>query len=136
MKAVLFPSANEVKVGQLSDPEVAPGDVLIRIKASGICHTDIEVMRGNYGTSKYPLVPGHEFSGEIAGVGSEVVELAVGDHTLFGVVFVTHLARRLRFPFDQVISCHLAKSNLSLLLCSIYSRASAGAKRRIGPVEP
>ena len=34
MKAVLFPSANEAKVGQLSEPEVAPREVLIRIKAS------------------------------------------------------------------------------------------------------
>ena len=82
MKAVLFPSANEARVGQLSDPEVAPGEVLIRIKASGICHTDIEVMRGNYGTSTYPLVPGHEFAGEIADVGSDVAGLAVGDRVV------------------------------------------------------
>lgn len=82
MKAVLFPSPDEVSVGHLPDPEIASGEVLVRIRASGICHTDIEVMRGNYGTSTYPLVPGHEFSGEIAAVGSEVVELAVGDYVV------------------------------------------------------
>ena len=82
MKAVLFPSANEVSVGQLPDPEVGAGQVLIRIGASGICHTDIEVMRGNYGTSTYPLVPGHEFAGEIAEVGPDVAGLAVGNRVV------------------------------------------------------
>lgn len=82
MKAVLFPSPNSVTAGQLSDPDVAAGDVLIRVRASGICHTDIEVMRGNYGTSTYPLVPGHEFSGEITDVGSDVTELSVGDRVV------------------------------------------------------
>ena len=82
MKAVYFPSANKVDMGELPDPTVESGQVLVRVKASGICHTDIEVMRGNYGTSTYPLVPGHEFAGEIVETGAEVSGLSVGDHVV------------------------------------------------------
>lgn len=82
MKAVWFPSPNDVEVGTLPDPELAPGDVLVHVRASGICHTDIEVMRGNYGTSTYPIVPGHEFAGEIVEIGAGVSGLSVGDRVV------------------------------------------------------
>lgn len=82
MKAVLFPAPNEVTVGDVTEPEVSPGEVLVRVKASGICHTDIEVMRGNYGTSTYPLVPGHEFAGEIVEIGQGVSGLSMGDRVV------------------------------------------------------
>ena len=82
MKAVWFPSPNDVSVGTLPDPEPGHGEVLVRVKASGICHTDIEVMRGNYGTSTYPIVPGHEFAGEIAEIGKDVSGISIGDRVV------------------------------------------------------
>lgn len=82
MKAVWFPSPNDVIVGTLPDPDPGRGEVLVRVKASGICHTDIEVMCGNYGTSTYPIVPGHEFAGEIAEVGADVSGISVGDRVV------------------------------------------------------
>lgn len=82
MKAVWFPSPNDVSVGNLPDPEPGHGEVLVRVKASGICHTDIEVMRGNYGTSTYPIVPGHEFAGEIAEIGKDVSGISIGDRVV------------------------------------------------------
>ena len=82
MKAVWFPSPNDVSVGTLPDPDPGQGEVLVRVKASGICHTDIEVMRGNYGTSTYPIVPGHEFAGEIAEIGNDVSGISIGDRVV------------------------------------------------------
>ncbi len=82
MKAILFPSPNDVVVGTLPVPDLGRGEVLVRVKASGICHTDIEVMRGNYGASTYPIVPGHEFAGEIADIGANVSGISIGDRVV------------------------------------------------------
>ena len=79
MKAVNFPGKGQVEFCDLPDPEPGSGEVVIRVRASGLCHTDIEIMRGNYGTSAFPVVPGHEFAGEIVGIGPEVSGLNLGD---------------------------------------------------------
>ncbi|MDE0533735.1 MAG: alcohol dehydrogenase catalytic domain-containing protein [Albidovulum sp.] len=79
MKAVYFPRKGQVVFDCIPDPEPGPGEVLIRVRASGLCHTDIEVMRGNYGSSAFPVVPGHEFAGQIVGIGPEVAGLKPGD---------------------------------------------------------
>lgn len=55
-------------------------EVLIKVKAGGICGSD---MHGYHGTSpfiKYPVIPGHEFAGEVVEVGPAVKDIAVGDH--------------------------------------------------------
>ena len=79
MRAILFPKKDEVKALDLPDPVAGANDVIVRVRASGICHTDIEVLKGNYGSSAFPLVPGHEFSGVIAEVGAGVTGLRSGD---------------------------------------------------------
>ncbi|MCW2873159.1 MAG: alcohol dehydrogenase [Streptomyces oryziradicis] len=58
--------------------DVGPHDVLIEIKYSGICHSEIHNARSDWGPSTYPLVPGHEIAGIVARVGSEVTRYAVG----------------------------------------------------------
>ncbi len=66
----------------LPDPCPGPGEVVVEVRASGICHTDFEVLRGNYGTSAFPLVPGHEYAGAIVEFGPEVAGLRVGDRVV------------------------------------------------------
>ena len=66
----------------LPEPRPGPGEVVVEVRASGICHTDFEVLRGNYGTSAFPLVPGHEYAGAIAEVGPEVAGLCVGERVV------------------------------------------------------
>lgn len=82
MKALFFPRVNEVEVGQICEPEVGRGEVLVKVHASGLCHTDIDVMRANYGTSAYPVIPGHEFAGEVVSVGDDVADFKVGDRVV------------------------------------------------------
>jgi len=50
--------------------------------ASGICHTDFEVLKDNYGTGAFPVVPGHEYAGVVAEIGSGVTGVAVGDRVV------------------------------------------------------
>lgn len=54
-------------------------DVLISIKYCGICHSDLHQARNEWGNSMYPMVPGHEITGIVESVGSEVKKFKVGD---------------------------------------------------------
>ena len=82
MRSILFPARNAVESTVLPDPRPGPGEVVVDVRASGICHTDFEVLRGNYGTSAFPLVPGHEYAGAIVELGPEVEGLRVGDRVV------------------------------------------------------
>lgn len=59
--------------------EVGPKDVLIDIRYSGICHSDIHTARSEWGPTAYPCVPGHEIIGVVRAVGKKVKKFKVGD---------------------------------------------------------
>lgn len=65
--------------------DLGPRDVLVDIQFSGICHSDIHQAREEWSTSIFPMVPGHEISGIISAVGSEVTKFSVGDRAGVGV---------------------------------------------------
>jgi uncharacterized zinc-type alcohol dehydrogenase-like protein len=58
-----------------------PGDhdVLIEIDHCGICHSDLHQVRGDWGGTRYPIVPGHEIVGHVARVGAKVTKFRIGD---------------------------------------------------------
>jgi uncharacterized zinc-type alcohol dehydrogenase-like protein len=64
--------------------DLGPHDVLIDIAYAGICHSDIHTARGEWGRTRYPLVPGHEIAGTVSAIGSEVTGFAVGDRAGVG----------------------------------------------------
>jgi alcohol dehydrogenase (NADP+)/uncharacterized zinc-type alcohol dehydrogenase-like protein len=63
---------------------VGDNDVLIEVKYSGICHSDIHQLRGDWGPQPYPQVPGHEIAGIVAAVGKNVTKFKVGDQAGVG----------------------------------------------------
>jgi 2-desacetyl-2-hydroxyethyl bacteriochlorophyllide A dehydrogenase len=78
MKAALVESAGKVALTTVPDPAPGPRDVVVQVAACGLCGTDLHILQGEFAPS-LPLIPGHEFAGEVVGVGSDVNELAVGD---------------------------------------------------------
>ncbi|MCA9884813.1 MAG: zinc-dependent alcohol dehydrogenase family protein [Anaerolineae bacterium] len=78
MKAARILEPNQTDVVDVPLPNIGPDDVLIQVKAAGICGTDIHILHGEY-MSSYPLIPGHEFSGVVAAVGDSVTRYKVGD---------------------------------------------------------
>ncbi len=79
-------------VKEVPIPELGPLDVLMKVDTIGLCGTDVRIRNntfmGRYGRVKPPLIPGHEFCGTVAEVGSQVTKFKVGEriyetHSLF-----------------------------------------------------
>jgi uncharacterized zinc-type alcohol dehydrogenase-like protein len=64
--------------------ELGASDVLIEIKFCGICHSDIHQVKDEWGGSIFPMVPGHEIVGIVAGVGTDVAKFSTGDRVGVG----------------------------------------------------
>lgn len=79
MKAIYFTGHGVAELAQLPDPVLKPGYALVDVKASGLCHTDIDVLHGRYGSSAFPLVPGHEYVGVVLAIAEDVTNVKPGD---------------------------------------------------------
>ena len=55
MKALQFPRVNHTEIVNLEKPSISAREVLVKVGASGICHTDIEILKGNYGAN-FPVI--------------------------------------------------------------------------------
>lgn len=79
MKAIVMTGANRPwEVQEVPVPKVEPGQVLVKVHASGMCYTDVWATQG-YGGDIYPQTPGHEVVGEVVEVGAGVHTRVVGD---------------------------------------------------------
>ncbi|MFI7099029.1 zinc-dependent alcohol dehydrogenase family protein [Streptomyces sp. NPDC050161] len=79
MRAVVIEEPNKLSVTTVADPTPGPDDVVVKVTASGLCGTDVHMLAGEFGPTRYPVIPGHEFSGEIVAVGTAVTGFAEGD---------------------------------------------------------
>ncbi|GAU69041.1 zinc-containing alcohol dehydrogenase [Streptomyces sp. NBRC 110611] len=79
MRAVVIEEPNQLNVTTVADPTPGPGEVVVKVAAAGLCGTDVHMLAGEFGPTRYPVIPGHEFSGEIAAVGAGVTEFAEGE---------------------------------------------------------
>ena len=83
MKALQFVGDASAKVGESEVPEIAADEVLVAARSVGICHSDIELLEGRYIIPfEYPVVPGHEWAGEIVAAGRDVRGFGVGDRVV------------------------------------------------------
>lgn len=89
MKALLLAAPSRLDYVDFPDPQPAAGEVLLRIRACGICGSDIHGWDGSSGRRRPPLIMGHEASGEIVALGPGVPDWRTGE----------------RVTFDSTISC-------------------------------
>lgn len=82
--AVAYEAGQPLVLEDLPVPRVGPRDVLVRLTATGICHTDLNVING-LSRLPLPIVPGHEGCGIVEEVGAEVRRVRVGDRVLASV---------------------------------------------------
>lgn len=78
MKAAVVVANEVVEYQEMEEPQVEPGTIKVKVKASGICGSDIPRVLHN-GVHFYPIVLGHEFSGDVVEVGEGVENIKVGD---------------------------------------------------------
>ena len=92
MKVGMYYCNADVRVEEQALPDVGPGDVLIKVRSSGICGSDLMEW---YRVKRAPLVLGHEVAGDVVEIGGDVAGLAVGDR-----VFATH-----HVPCGECLEC-------------------------------
>lgn len=81
MKAAVYYGPQNLKVEEVPNRELKDNEVRVKVKYCGVCGTDIHIYNGSDGAFEVnpPLIPGHEFSGVVEEVGSQVKEIKVGD---------------------------------------------------------
>jgi propanol-preferring alcohol dehydrogenase len=79
--AVAYQFGEPLSIVNLPIPEVGPGQILVKMMASGVCHTDLHAVDGDWPVKpNLPLIPGHEGAGIVAAVGANVKSVKEGDY--------------------------------------------------------
>jgi len=120
MQALVLENPRDLHMRDIPEPAVGPLDVLIKVKACGICGSDVHGYDGTTGRRIPPLVMGHEAAGVVAKIGAEVDSFRVGD----------------RVTFDSTISCdkclYCSKGDVNLCDNRQVLGVSCGDYRRDG----
>jgi L-iditol 2-dehydrogenase len=83
MKALRFIGKDECRVEDIDVPSIGTDEVLVALRSVGICHSDLELLAGRYIIPfSYPLIPGHEWAGEIVETGRDVTGFVTGDRVI------------------------------------------------------
>ncbi|MCX4536939.1 zinc-dependent alcohol dehydrogenase family protein [Streptomyces sp. NBC_00841] len=101
MRAAIVEAPGKVSVTSLPDPTPGPREVVVDVAACGLCGTDLHILQGEFAPT-LPIVPGHEFAGEVVGIGAEVTELSIGDQVAVDPSLHCHECR----------SCRAGRGNL------------------------
>ena len=112
MKALVYTAPREFQIRDVDYPQLKENQVIIKVKACGICKTDLHIHNGEF-LAKFPLTPGHEFSGEIEEVGSKVTAFSKGE----------------RVVADNTVSCgecYYCRRNQPLFCENFYSLGCNG----------
>src|SRR4051794_7738521 len=101
MRAIEFHGGERLELVERPDPTPGDGELLIAPTAVGICGTDVEIFEGSLayfrmGLASYPIVPGHEWTGEVVEIGRGVTGFAVGDRVVGEVAIGCGVCARCR----------------------------------------
>ena len=102
--ARLVRPGHPVELHDVEVPTPGPGDVLVRVRAAGICHSDVHYRAGRSRVEPLPLTLGHEVAGEIVAVGSAVQRRAVGDRVCLHYLVICGECEHCRAGREQF--CH------------------------------
>ena len=83
MKAVQFQDVDELALAEIDTPSIKDDEVLVASRSVGICHSDFELLEGRYIIPfDYPIIPGHEWAGEVVEIGRDVTNFKPGDRVV------------------------------------------------------
>lgn len=104
MRAMVFEKAGEpLKLHEIPIPEPTENQVLVKIKACGVCRTDLHIVDGELDKPKLPLIPGHEIVGSVMATGNQVKGIKIGD--IIGIPWVGYTCGYCKY-------CKIGKENL------------------------
>ena len=116
MKAAVISSPGVVRIETVEDPAPGPRDVVVKVAACGLCGTDVHILQGEFAPT-LPIVPGHEFAGEVVALGAGVRDLSVGDRVAADPSLYCH----------ECHYCRLGRNNLCERWAAIGVTAPGGA---------
>ena len=116
MKAAVISSPGVVRIESVGDPTPGPRDVVVEVAACGLCGTDLHILQGEFAPT-LPIIPGHEFAGEVVALGAEVRDLSVGDRVAADPSLYCH----------ECHYCRLGRNNLCERWAAIGVTAPGGA---------
>lgn len=115
MRAAVIAAPGDIEVTTVDDPTPGPDEVIVEIAAVGLCGTDLHILAGEHGT--LPVIPGHEMTGTIVGLGRDVTGFSAGDR----VTIDPNLAcRRCR-------QCRRGQTNLCVAMTTLGVTVAGGA---------
>jgi 2-desacetyl-2-hydroxyethyl bacteriochlorophyllide A dehydrogenase len=115
MKAAVLYGPFDLKIEEVDKPEPGIGEVLLKVKASGIRGTDVSIYAGKQ-KMNYPRIIGHEFAGEIEKVGKKVTKVKVGDRVVSDAVY----------SCGKCYLCYMGRRNLCIN-GGLYGREKDGS---------
>jgi propanol-preferring alcohol dehydrogenase len=86
--APLGAESNPLELREVPDPSPGPGELLLRVRACGVCHTELDEVEGRTAPPQLPIIPGHEVVGEVIELGEGCRRFATGDRV--GVGWIHH----------------------------------------------
>ena len=124
MKAAVISAPGQVEVTTVPDPTPGPREVVVAVAGCGICGTDLHILEGEFAPT-LPVVPGHEFAGEVVAIGSEVTGLAIGDQVAVDPSLYCH----------ECYYCRRGRGNLCERWAAIgVTTAGGAAEYAVAPV--
>ncbi len=102
MRAAVLHPGGQLRLEEVPDPRPAPSEILVRVAACGICHTDLHYIDHGVPTFKSPVILGHEVSGTVVECGSGVAAFREGDRVLLPAVFTCGVCRACRTGRENI----------------------------------
>ena len=124
MKAAVISAPGQVDVTTVPDPTPGPRQVVVAVAGCGICGTDLHILEGEFAPT-LPVVPGHEFAGDVVAIGSDVTECAIGDQVAVDPSLQCH----------ECYYCRRGRGNLCERWAAIgVTTAGGAAEHAVAPV--